>query len=283
MDMRKLSNKEIFLMLFGTTAATVIGGNIFWVSMIGEVFTWGLGFGFNWELGLIVIGLVCVLIIAALVYSIIMWNKAVREVNRVCADDGKHSMLYIWAVLLGGITLGIFLYFYLYNLQSRIYEGAERNGGKVALTGKSVVIWMILGLFTLGASYIVAEAMVLFSYNNLADSYNKKPSAIPEPKKKGNIQCIAGSLVGGEVDLADGESVFIGASERSSIIVVDSKVSGKHCEVSYNANKDKYYVTDYSTNGTRLTDGTRLPKNVQVSLERGSVLILSHTTKFLLK
>ena len=42
------------------------------------------------------------------IYGIVIYCFIGKEVNKICEDDGKNQMLYIFAWLLGLVTLGIF-------------------------------------------------------------------------------------------------------------------------------------------------------------------------------
>ncbi len=91
-----------------------------------------------------------------------------------------------------------------------------------------------------------------------------------------SIICTAGAYKGGSFPIRDGEELVIGRDSSLSQIVVTSaaKVSRRHCGIRYSALDSRYIVTDYSSNGTFLEDGTRLNPMSPTPVPRGTVLII---------
>lgn len=101
-----------------------------------------------------------------------------------------------------------------------------------------------------------------------------------------NIKCIAGAgdMSGARVGLPDNESIIIGRDPaEASFVVFDSKVSRKHCAVEFSKAENRAYVTDLSSNGTRLGDGTRLTKGLRTPVADGTVIVLSPASKFVIE
>ena len=78
--------------------------------------------------------------------------------------------------------------------------------------------------------------------------------------------------------LNPGEEIIIGKDAKVSNVVIDpayKEISRKHVSVVYDAERDVYRVTDYSSNGT-WADEQRLIRNETINLRRGTVLKLAN-------
>ncbi|MDR0519109.1 MAG: DUF805 domain-containing protein [Clostridiales Family XIII bacterium] len=74
------------------------------------------------------------------------------------------------------------------------------------------------------------------------------------------------------------EELVIGRDAAFSHVVIDTnaeKISRKHVSVGYDASERMYVVTDFSSNGTYMNNGTRLTANVAMKLPAGSVIYLA--------
>ena len=58
------------------------------------------------------------------------------------------------------------------------------------------------------------------------------------------------------------------------------KISRRHCEVMFNSQTQQYRVTDFSSNGTYV-NGSRLPANAPVKLERGTEISLGDSNNIM--
>lgn len=131
--------------------------------------------------------------------------------------------------------------------------------------------------------FIIFMAGVLICLIMAIIVHLKNPSSQVFSNESGaSLMCVAGEMAGAKVPLYDGQPVIIGRSSSMATFVVsdDYKLSRKHCSIEYMEDEDRVYVTDYSTNGTMLGDGSRLSKNVKTPVARGTLIILSPTTKF---
>lgn len=99
-------------------------------------------------------------------------------------------------------------------------------------------------------------------------------------KYTGRIIGVSGKYVGVVFDIKNGEQFKFGRSADKSNIVFDSTdadISREHCIIRY-AN-GAYQVTDVSTNGTYLEDGTAIGKGNTVNLSPGRVILLGKQKK----
>ena len=96
-------------------------------------------------------------------------------------------------------------------------------------------------------------------------------------KSHGSLLGLSGQYKGETIDIPAGEEINIGRGASTSHIVMyeDSGIiSRRHCGVQYNPLDGTYSITDYSKNGIFREDGSSLPQGVQVTLPRGTVIIL---------
>lgn len=102
-------------------------------------------------------------------------------------------------------------------------------------------------------------------------------------RQSGCMVCCKGMYEGAEFPV-EGEMV-IGRDELSANIVIKNPgVSRKHCGVRYNPMNGTYDVTDYSSNGLFYKNGQAFPKNVPVSCDAGTILVIAQSgNEFLLK
>jgi len=97
-----------------------------------------------------------------------------------------------------------------------------------------------------------------------------------DPSKSG-IMCLAGEYQGVSVPLEDGASIIIGRDASCcNLVISGSKISRKHCQIIYDKLRNKYFVTDFSTNGTYIKDGTRLVKEHSMELDPGTIITLGN-------
>lgn len=95
----------------------------------------------------------------------------------------------------------------------------------------------------------------------------------------GVIQITSGPMNGFSVSIRDGETLYLGRDSKFANIVFTeeyTKISRLHCTVTYNAEGNKYYVTDCSRNGTFLISRKRLEKGKRTPLNSNTILILAN-------
>jgi uncharacterized membrane protein YhaH (DUF805 family) len=94
----------------------------------------------------------------------------------------------------------------------------------------------------------------------------------------GNIIGLSGMYANVNFPIENYEEIVIGRDAALSHVVIDTnaeKISRKHVSIGYDPNERMYIVTDYSSNGTYLNNGTRLTPNTAVKLTPGSVIYLA--------
>ncbi len=106
----------------------------------------------------------------------------------------------------------------------------------------------------------------------------------PAVVKAGKISFLLGQYTDSSIPVEAGDEIIIGKDPSSCSIVIDQsyrQISRRHCSIKFDAAHGAYQVTDLSSNGVYKEDGSRLPKNVAVRLERGTILILAKTNNII--
>lgn len=101
---------------------------------------------------------------------------------------------------------------------------------------------------------------------------------VQEKKATNGIKVLTGNMRDQQFEFANDRTYTIGKESHLANIILDSsynKVSRVHCNITYNAKFDKYFVIDCSSNGTYFENGTRLAKNARIPVARGTILKLA--------
>ncbi|MDI9241135.1 FHA domain-containing protein [Fusibacillus kribbianus] len=86
-----------------------------------------------------------------------------------------------------------------------------------------------------------------------AVSYPQKPASL-------KIRCVRGEYEGAEFQLKQKEHLILGTDpEQVNLIFSSPEISRLHCSILCTDTPGKVRITDFSSNGTYLSDGTRLP------------------------
>lgn len=110
------------------------------------------------------------------------------------------------------------------------------------------------------------------------------PAQKPEPAYAyGSVRITNGTLSGSSVTspttakLMDMTPLKIGRGPGVDITIVNAakSVSKQHCVIMYNSNECKYYVTDISSYGTSIGNGTKLVKNMKTPVAKGTIVTLA--------
>ena len=110
-------------------------------------------------------------IITCGIYSLFFWHSYVKDVNTVCAGDGKKTNGIVITILLSAITLGIYTYIWTYGMQNRLRDNAARyNAGAIA-SGGNVLCWEIFGSFLFGLGPFIALYKQIDSLNRITYNY----------------------------------------------------------------------------------------------------------------
>lgn len=106
------------------------------------------------------------------------------------------------------------------------------------------------------------------SGSSAASSSVQKP--IPQT---GIITGMKGMFAGAQIPLNNGDVLIIGRDANNCHIILEGPtISSKHCTIQYDGMTGNYVVVDYSTNGTFVGNGGRLPANKKLALSPGTLI-----------
>ncbi len=100
----------------------------------------------------------------------------------------------------------------------------------------------------------------------------KQVQPVPE---RGRLTGIQGQYAGESLTIEGGEEIVLGRDPAYSMLVFsDPDISRRHCGIRYDAGTGSYLITDYSSTGTRLGDGTLISASSYTAVPPGTVLYL---------
>lgn len=92
---------------------------------------------------------------------------------------------------------------------------------------------------------------------------------------------LRGEYAGAEIRIQAGETIYIGRSkEICHLVLSNSRVSRKHCSIAYSSEEDKYLITNYSLNGTFLSNGQLLQPEQVYYLPHGTIFRINEEEEF---
>ncbi len=93
-----------------------------------------------------------------------------------------------------------------------------------------------------------------------------------EIRKNPKLCCLGGEMAGATMPIGStGISIGRDANECNFVIRNASKyISRKHLKVTYEHSNDLFFITDYSSNGTFLIDGSKIPTNQRYPVKPGT-------------
>ena len=117
------------------------------------------------------IGLIVLSIIMLGIYPLFFWHAYVRDMNTICAGDGKNTRGILAVILLSIITLGIYGFVWTYGMQKRLQENASRYNAGAIPGGGTVLLWETVGLMLFGIGGLIGLYIQVDSMNRLAYNY----------------------------------------------------------------------------------------------------------------
>ena len=122
----------------------------------------------------------------------------------------------------------------------------------------------------------IVLAIIAEKAGNKTKRQNIPAPSVPIPRiPAGSVEVLNGNMKGAQIPLFQGESLVVGRDSRLCNLVVEGpKVSRKHCVIEWDDQKQIYLVTDFSSNGTKIQGGEKLPAHAVFRAEPGTVLEL---------
>ena len=87
---------------------------------------------------------------------------------------------------------------------------------------------------------------------------------------------LTGIYAGAEISFRDGESIRLGRLPNNDLVFEgQDKVSRNHCYIKWNGGEQKFFIKDFSSNGTFVNGAEDcLPQNIEIEIPIGSVIAI---------
>lgn len=133
--------------------------------------------------------------------------------------------------------------------------------------------WLLLAV---AFGVLITEGVSLFIFFRKQRFSGAKVSIQP----RGVMVGVAGVFQGREISLKPGETIQIGRDLTNDLVFTDAAhVSRSHCSITWLPERQKYLIEDRSSNGCFINGALeRLPKNVQIALDPGTVVDIGDRT-----
>lgn len=121
---------------------------------------------------------------------------------------------------------------------------------------------------------------------NIMNVMTEEHQAVPAEPEHGVLVGQTGLYAGAEIPLTDGEYIRLGRQSDNHLIFEGQlNVSRNHCQIKWDAARQKYVFRDYSSNGSFVKGVSDcLPQNLDVELAPGTVIAIGdETNTFYLK
>ena len=115
--------------------------------------------------------LVILSIITLGIYTLFFWHGYARDMNIVCAGDGRKTRGIIAQVVFSTLTLGIYNLIWMYGAGDRIFLNCAKRNIPNTVSGGSVLLWYVLGAFILIGPF-VGLYQLISGLNQLCVDYN---------------------------------------------------------------------------------------------------------------
>lgn len=119
-------------------------------------------------------GYILLTIITCGIYPLFFWHGYVRDVNQICAGDGRNTNGIVMLFVLSLLTLGIYGFVWEYGMQNRLRDNAQRYNAGIIPGGGSVLGWQIFGSLLFGIGSFVAMYIQIDSLNRMAYAYTAR-------------------------------------------------------------------------------------------------------------
>lgn len=117
------------------------------------------------------IGYIFLNILTCGIYSLFFWHGYVRDVNNLCAGDGKNTRGIFAMIILTFFTLGIYAIVWQYGMQNRLRDNSSKYNAGLIKSGGSVLCWSIFGCMLFGIGPLVALHIQIDSLNRMCYGY----------------------------------------------------------------------------------------------------------------
>ena len=120
------------------------------------------------------IAYICLSLITCGIYGFYFTYSIARDMNIMCAGDGKKTGGLIAYILLSIITFGIYNLWWQYQIGNRLQNNAPRYGLSFTENGTTVLLWDLVGIFLCGIGPFIAMHIIIKNTNALAAAFNSR-------------------------------------------------------------------------------------------------------------
>ena len=106
------------------------------------------------------------------IYSYFFIYQLAKDVNIICAGDGKETAGLVKFILLSIVTCGIYSFIWMYAIGNRLAENAPRYGLNFTENGTTILMWYLFGILLCGIGPYIAMHIIIKNTNALATAYN---------------------------------------------------------------------------------------------------------------
>lgn len=106
------------------------------------------------------------------IYSLYFIYALARDINVVCAGDGRSTGGLLKFILLSIITCGIYSWIWYYGVGNRLAANAPRYGMSFQENGTTILLWELFGVLLCGIGPFIAMHIVIKNTNMLCGAYN---------------------------------------------------------------------------------------------------------------
>lgn len=106
------------------------------------------------------------------IYNLWYLHRLVKDINELCAEDGKRSSGILVYIVFSILTCGLYSFFWWYRIGDMLERAVNRRGINNSISGGYVLISMLLGVLICGIASYVGIYKVFDATNDLANDYN---------------------------------------------------------------------------------------------------------------
>ena len=108
------------------------------------------------------------------IYGLWYISQWAKDINTICAADGRHTRGLIGLLLFSLITCGIYPIIYYYNFCERLKSNCVQNGVHSSVSGGKYILFCLLSSITAGITGLIIIHDMMATTNRLAADYNSK-------------------------------------------------------------------------------------------------------------
>lgn len=108
------------------------------------------------------------------IYGIWYLHQWIKDINRMCEGDGKHTEGVVLYYLLTLVTCGFYAYYWWFKVGERLYRRSIAEGVHSDISGAKLLLCFLLGMVTCSFCIWYAYHLAMKATNELAVAYNQK-------------------------------------------------------------------------------------------------------------